>query len=330
MKIIYGLVLLCVTALAIDKDTIKIIQTYRMANIEQTKELLESYLQKRDFWLGVLGDYDTNYGYFEGYNFLFISNKQIPNLSHYEINPNGKFRLIREIPALVAAGKGNKRLEGDKTTPIGVYDFTKKLSGLPPYYGPLAFATDYPNNYDKSQKRTGSGIWIHGLPLDGNREELNTKGCIAIKNDVLAEFGRIVDYKQALIIIYEKDFRVPKKEEIADILATLYAWRMAWINNDLESYLGFYSKDFIRPDGMKFNAFSEYKKQVFAKREEKSIIFSDISVVPYPNEEGRIMFRVSFNQDYKAYKNGKNTYSSNNYKILYISYENNQMKIISE
>lgn len=316
-------------ALALDKDATRLIQTYRTQGIEKTAALLEQYLQRKDFWASMLQDKDTDFGYFEGYEYLFVSNKSAPNLSLYKIT-NGNLRLIRQLSALVGKGKGDKRVQGDLTTPIGAYDFTGKLTGLPPYYGPLAYATDYPNNYDKALKRTGGGIWIHGLPLDGNREELNTRGCIAIDNAVLSDFGKMVDYKKAMLITYEGELAKPSKDDLATLLAALYQWREAWKKNNLNAYLAFYHKDFMRIDGSKLNAFKAQKKQVFAKQEQKDIILSNISVVPYPNDEKRVMFRVSFQQDYKAYKNGKISYSSNHYKILYVSYENGKMQILTE
>lgn len=316
-------------ALALDKDATRLIQTYRTQGIEKTAALLEQYLQRKDFWASMLQDKDTDFGYFEGYEYLFVSNKSVPNLSLYKIT-NGSLRLIKQLSALVGKGKGDKRVQGDLTTPIGAYDFTGKLTGLPPYYGPLAYATDYPNNYDKALKRTGGGIWIHGLPLDGNREELNTRGCIAIDNAVLSDFGKMVDYKKAMLITYEGELAKPSKDDLATLLASLYQWREAWKKNNLNAYLAFYHKDFMRIDGSKLNAFKAQKKQVFAKQEQKDIILSNISVVPYPNDEKRVMFRVSFQQDYKAYKNGKISYSSNHYKILYVSYENGKMQILTE
>ncbi|CAI6147276.1 MAG: hypothetical protein SPLUMA1_SPLUMAMAG1_01934 [uncultured Sulfurimonas sp.] len=59
----------------------------------------------------------------------------------------------------------DKIREGDLRTPIGVYKLVKKLSKVDSFYGPLAFATSYPNSYDKYLGKNGSGIWIHGLPL---------------------------------------------------------------------------------------------------------------------------------------------------------------------
>ena len=42
---------------------------------------------------------------------------------------------------------------------------------------------------------------------------------------------------------------------------------------DIERYLEFYSSDFIRFDGMKFDRFKTYKTRVFKKVEKKTIIF---------------------------------------------------------
>lgn len=327
---IYVFMLVCGVLLAFDKDTAQIIQTYRTQNLQKTQEILEKYLQDKSFWLSVIEGRNVDYGYFEGYEYLFISNKATPNLTLYRINQDGTLTKINQSSALVGSGKGHKQTEGDRTTPIGVYDFTDRLKNLPQYYGPLAFATDYPNNYDKSLKKTGHGIWIHGMPLDGNREELNTKGCIAVENDILSEYGRIIDHQKTILITYEKDFRPAQKEEIANLLVSLYVWRNAWIRNDLETYLSFYSKDFVRPDGMKYDIFVRYKTQIFAKQEDKNIIFNNISITPYPNQEGRLMYRISFMQDYKAFKNKRTSYVSNGFKVLYVQYENQKMQILSE
>ncbi|PAF42273.1 L,D-transpeptidase family protein [Helicobacter sp. 11S03491-1] len=319
----------CCMLYGMDSQTIKIIQTYRTKGIEATQTMLENYLVQKDFWLGVLKDKDTDYGYYENIDFLFVSNKLIPNLTLYEVQ-DGHLKEIKQTTALVGSGKGNKKIEGDLTTPIGVYDITAKLTGLNQYYGPLAFATSYPNTYDKIRKKTGYGIWIHGLPLNGNREELNTKGCIAIDNTALNEYDKLIGQKKALLITYENNFKPATKEDLATILSDLYEWRDSWIRNDLDKYLSFYSDDFIRYDGMKFKTFRDYKKRIFDKKEEKTILFSNIDISPYPNEEGKNIFKISFSQNYSAYKNNKPTYTSNSVKELYIELNNGKFSILTE
>lgn len=315
---------------SIDKDTIKIIESYRTQSPEQTKKLIESYFLNKNYWLSFLEGKNLEFGYFEGYDFIFVSDKSKPNLTLYKIQNNSIKDKIKSSSALVGKGSGHKQKSGDLTTPIGVYDFTDKLRNLPPYYGPLAFTTDYPNNFDKSRKKTGYGIWIHGLPLDGNREELNTKGCIAIENNILSEYGKLVDYKNAVLLTFENTIEYSNINEIASIFSSLFAWKKAWTDNNLEKYLSFYSNDFVKPDGMNFTQFKNYKKLIFEKKEEKQIDFKNISIILYPNEENRRMFRISFNQDYTAYKNGKKTYTSNNMKIIFVELTANGFKILSE
>ena len=113
-----------------DTDTARIVQTYRTGDMQKVTQILDSYLQDKEFWLRVLQDRHTDYGYFEGYKYLFVSDKSIPNLALYTISPKGQLTLVKELPALVGKGKGDKRLSGDLTTPLGVYDFTDKLTRL--------------------------------------------------------------------------------------------------------------------------------------------------------------------------------------------------------
>lgn len=314
----------------LDEATFELIKLYQQKGLASVQEKLESYLLSPSYWLRVIGQKDVSYGYFQNARYVFVSNKAIPDLRLFKVTNQG-FDLLGSSSALVAKGKGHKKLEGDLTTPIGVYDLTARLSNLPPYYGPLAFATDYPNTYDRSLKRTGSGIWIHGLPLDGNREELNTKGCIAIDNEILKKYDSLVDYKDTVVIIFEGDLHTMDATQAAQILAGLYQWKEMWQKGDLAGYLDFYdTQNFIRQDGMRYKAFAEYKSRVFAKNEEKQIKLSAIDIVPFPNEEGREMYRVNFRQDYKASLNGRVSFSSNHRKDLYVWLENGKMKILSE
>ncbi|WP_458574034.1 L,D-transpeptidase Cds6 family protein, partial [Helicobacter pylori] len=59
---------------------------------------------------------------------------------------------------------------------------------------------------------------------------------------------------------------VSKKDTKHSALITEFGNR-----GDFERYMRFYNPNFTRYDGMKFNAFKEYKKRVFAKNEKKNI-----------------------------------------------------------
>ena len=68
------------------------------------------------------------------------------------------------------AGAG-KQKAWDRKTPLGVYFITESLdtSKLHDKYGVAAFPLDYPNAWDRFNKRTGYGIWLHGV--DHNNPE---------------------------------------------------------------------------------------------------------------------------------------------------------------
>ncbi|TLD97529.1 peptidase [Helicobacter jaachi] len=315
---------------ALDAQVVELVNEYRKHGIKSIESTFDKYLTSSAYWADYLKENATEYGYFEDLSFLFVADKSAPSLKLYKV-ADLKLTLIGDSPALVAKGKGNKRKEGDLTTPIGSYDLTGRLTGLDQYYGPLAFPTDYPNVYDKSLKKTGSGIWIHGLPLNGNRQDLNTRGCIAIENELLKKYDNLIDWKKTMLITYEGAFKSASIEELSIVLSQLYQWKDAWQRSDLASYLNFYDeKDFYRPDGMSFKAFKEYKKNIFAKNEDKVIRISNINVSIYPNEANRNMYRISFVQDYKAYLNGKVNFSSMGKKDMYVVLENAHIRILSE
>ncbi len=300
-----------------DEALEKIVRQYRQNGLQQVENSIQTLLEEKRYWLLALQNQDVSYGYYESYRYLFVSNKSIPNLTLYQIN-DGKLTQLGATNALVGSGKGNKKVSGDLTTPIGVYDLLNKLKKLDQYYGPMAFVTSYPNVYDKSLKKTGYGIWIHGMPLNGNRDELNTKGCIAIENDEITKFDKQIKYNDTLLITYENTFIPATKDEIASILSELFQWKEAWQKGDFEKYISFYNTDFKKSNGMKYDRYKSYKERIFSKKEVKQINLSKINIAPYPNEEGKKLFRVTFNQDYAAFNGEKLTYRSNDKKELYI------------
>lgn len=319
---IFLILLLAICANATDFEWVKL---YREGGVQAIEKKIDKVLQTKAFWQEALKEKDTRYGYYEDLKYLFVATKNIPTLRLYELQ-NNKWEEKLNTNALVGSKLGHKQKEGDLATPIGVYKLNARLSNLDQYYGPLAFSTSYPNLFDKLHKRTGYGIWIHGMPLNGNREELNTKGCIAIENNLLTMVDKTIDYKKSLLITFENKVTEAKAEDLAQLLANLFEWKEAWKQNDVETYLGFYSSaEFIRFDGTKFDDFSKTKRRIFAKNEQKSILFSKINISPYPNDANRNLFKISFYEDYKA-----PTYSFSGEKELYVELKDHKMQILAE
>lgn len=317
--------LLLITIMHADNEMYKIISTYRSEGIDNIKPTLEKYLLDKKYWESIVNSKDTRYGYYESVKYVFIASKENNNLLLFELDEN-KVSQIGNSSAIFGANKDDKIKEGDLATPIGVYDLTKKLKNLDQYYGPLAFVTSYPNLYDKLNKKTGYGIWIHGLPLNGDRSEKNTKGCIAIENNTLLQYEKIINHKDSVLITSNKQIEETSKEIFVNILQSLFIWRDAWINNDLNLYLSFYDDNFTRFDGMKINEFKNFKKKVFDKNERKIIEFKNINIIPYPNIQNKKIFRITFLENYKS--DSGYTFLGN--KELYIVINNNSFKIIIE
>ena len=241
---------------------------------------------------------DTKFGYIQKYDTILVCDKNSSTLQLFTKGKDGKFALKNKYQAYTGKNKGDKQNEGDLKTPVGIYKLVKKLSKIDSFYGPLAFVTSYPNLYDRYRNKKGHGIWIHGLPIDQERDAF-TKGCIAIDNESLRCLDDTIELEKTLLIIYEnKKIDTISTEKLAKLAAWLYKWRYAWKYSDIDSYLDFYSKDFKRFDGKDFTWFSRYKKRVFAKQEKKSILFSNINILPYPNHPN--IYQITFYERYRS------------------------------
>ncbi|ECL2209892.1 murein L,D-transpeptidase [Campylobacter coli] len=314
---------ICISALGAS-DLVKI---YLNQGLDAVGVAIEKELTNKDFWLDEIGDRNISLGYYDDDVAIVLTNKTDKILRVYSYS-DGKIKQDFEQKAIITGLMGDKQVEGDLKTPVGFYELGRKFNPGDPYYGPFAFATTYPNLLDKVQGKTGGGIWIHGYPLDGTRlDEFKTRGCIALFNENLEEFAKVVQNKKVFAMTEEKEKVRAKKEDIAALLADLFAWKLAWTDSDINTYLNFYDeKQFKRFDKMKFEQFASMKKSIFSRKEDKKIKFSDINISPYPNVENETMYRISFYEDYYT----KN-YQFKGDKILYVKIDSKgKMKILAE
>ncbi|MEN3896089.1 murein L,D-transpeptidase family protein [Campylobacter coli] len=323
LKKILAFYFICISALGAS-DLVKI---YLNQGLDAVGVAIEKELTNKDFWLDEIGDRNISLGYYDDDVAIVLTNKTDKILRVYSYS-DGKIKQDFEQKAIITGLMGDKQVEGDLKTPVGFYELGRKFNSGDPYYGPFAFATTYPNLLDKVQGKTGGGIWIHGYPLDGTRlDEFKTRGCIALFNENLEEFAKVVQDKKVFAMTEEKEKVRAKKEDIAALLADLFAWKLAWTDSDINTYLNFYDeKQFKRFDKMKFEQFASMKKSIFSRKEDKKIKFSDINISPYPNVENETMYRISFYEDYYT----KN-YQFKGDKILYVKIDSKgKMKILAE
>ena len=302
------------------KDLVNI---YRFQGINSVENEIENTLKDVNYWKTYLQDKDVDYGYYEYKKFILLAQKEQLELSLFEVVGNDK-KLILRNNVIVGENQGDKYTEGDKKTPEGSYDLIEKKTNLDQFYGPFALVTSYPNIFDQSLNKNGSGIWIHGMPYNSEREKF-TKGCIALDNTDLETLEKNLDIQKTILITTNNEFKKASKDDIASILSTIFKWRDAWKYSDINEYLNFYSKDFKKADKSGINEFNEYKKRVFSKNERKTIKFSNIDISPYPNSFGKNMFRIFMDEEYLS-----PTIKFIGNKELFIEIIDNEVKILSE
>jgi len=233
MKIVF-LLLLSITLYANN-----ILSKYRHSGINGIEKQLDLELAKEQYWSEELKNIDTKFGYLESYNSILSCDKNSSTLSLYKKDANNTFVEMKKYDAFTGKIPGDKEVEGDLKTPIGIYNIKQRLDKdkkLDPFYGPLAFVTSYPNLYDKMRNKNGGGIWIHGLPLNQERDTF-TKGCIAINNQSIKCLDNHIDINNTILIINPNESKKSvSKSELSNILSQLYMWRYAWKYNELFSF----------------------------------------------------------------------------------------------
>jgi len=302
-----------------------IVDVYRFYGVDDMVKQAEKLITDKNYWLKRLKNKDVTWGYYESKKDILVCVKSEKKLNIFKQNDNS-FKLIDTISVLTGLD-GDKKKEGDLRTPVGVYKLKAIIENVDSFYGPFAFATTYPNMLDKINDKNGHGIWIHGEPLEGSRDDNNTKGCIVMDNSLLEKLKNEINYQKTYLLISENTPLTATKEEIADILAFIYKWRSAWRDNDFERYKRFYDESFKKSDGKDLKRFLDYKKRVFQnKRHQKvEIYFTNINIIPYQNIQNSKIFRIDMHEKYIS-----NSYKYDGKKELYVKFTPEGLKIIAE
>jgi len=218
-------------------------------------------------------------------------------------NTKGTLKVVREHYAAMGRNGVGKQSRGDLRTPIGIYTITGFTddNALPELYGAGAFPLTYPNIWDRHLGRDGSGIWLHGVPMNvGSRAPRSSEGCVTMANsDLVALKPYIVPGKTPVILSSSVSWMAPKiiaKERDA-LLARIEEWRSRWSAIDTEAYLGFYADEFVS-NGMNKQAFAAYKRRVNASKRSIDVRLSELDLMRYPGEPDLVV--AQFRQDYKS------------------------------
>lgn len=117
------------------------------------------------------------------------------------------FKVVFDAYVSIGNNGMGKWREGDGKTPAGVYFVQKHLTDpmLPDLYGSGALTLDYPSPIDKEQRRTGSGIWLHGSPSQQYaRPPTATDGCVVLANDDMTRLVQLGLKADTPVVIAEQ------------------------------------------------------------------------------------------------------------------------------
>jgi L,D-transpeptidase YnhG len=159
-------------------------------------------------------------------------------------------KLIADFYMSVGKLGVDKALEGDLRTPLGVYYVTSSVdpNALTDLYGAGALPINYPNPYDLRRGKTGSGIWLHGVPRNQfARAPKATDGCVAVSNPDLQRILQTVSIRTTPVVIapslqwVNPNVQTPEAKAFD---ALWEQWRSAKASGDLTRTLAYYTPDF--------------------------------------------------------------------------------------
>ena len=255
--------------------------------------------------------------------FAFLVDKSTRTLTVWQ-NDGEKIKLIGAWPADIGRNAGDKVAEGDAKTPEGVYFFQTSRDGRKldyQKYGVRVFTMDYPNYFDRLEKKTGTGIWLHAISDDQSLLR-GSRGCVVVRNQVIEELGKFIELKRTPIVVVDRVVYLADGEwlkEKAKLGAWLDGWRQAWAGKDLDKYMELYS-DRFRSGHMNKESWRRYKKNLGDRYQFIDVSLRDVQIF---NQGPKVVFR--FLQDYKSDR--KQDYGA---KLLYAMKEGDRFAIVGE
>lgn len=211
--------------------------------------------------------------------------------------------LVDDFYASYGRGGVDKIKRGDLKTPLGVYFITGRLEDekLPSRYGSGALPLNYPNVWDKRRGRTGSGIWLHGSPVETySRAPKASEGCISLTNPDFIDLDKAIDFLNTPVLVghnirwISRDDWFAQTERFNNLIER---WAADWESQDHQRYIQNYAQVY-KDDKRDFQAFSSYKKRVNASKQFIEIGVNDLSLYRYPDNPDLVV--ATFKQDYKS------------------------------
>lgn len=148
----------------------------------------------------------------------------------------------------------DKRVEGDQRTPLGLYFTNQIIPGakLPDLYGVGALPVNYPNDWDRLQGRTGSGIWLHGSPSEQfARVPQASDGCVVLANPDMQLLLQTIERRTPVLFARRIDWVQQQAQAQQQVLATFGQTVRDWAAarttaGGMGGLEAFYTPDFLQ------------------------------------------------------------------------------------
>lgn len=266
---------------------------------------------------------------------VLVAEKSKFKLHVYKLLGGGGVERIKTFKMAYGKFPGDKRKQGDKKTPEGIYslggfydsnELIRQYGNYGKIYGIGAFTTNYPNLYDLYQGKTGDGIWIHSTDDESRIDKgMDSRGCVVLNDKNLKELSKYIDIKSNTPYISTHNLNYYDVETMSklkkNILTLINDWANAWENQKIDKYISFYSDEFKTRSKMNLKGFKNNKRQIFRNTKTAKVIISNESILKHKD-----YIRVKFKQNYKS-----NLVSDIGIKTIYLKKNSShQWKILRE
>lgn len=255
---------------------------------------------------------------------LLLVDKSERKLFLFKRNSQGMVQ-VDEFPTDIGKKSGAKVKVNDHRTPEGIYFFNSHLlspKDIPfKEYGKMAFTTDYPNFFDRLDKKTGYGIWLHSIPEDVPLTR-GSRGCVVVRNEVIQLLSEKIELAKTPLIIKDKVETLTKEnyeKRRVQVLDFLKEWKNSWESQNVESYLSFYDNRFSAP-GFNYESWIKHKTKLKNLYKFIKVDFVQPMILRHKDQ-----IVVKARQDYQS-----DLHSDSGLKTLYLLDTPNGLKILRE
>lgn len=244
-------------------------------------------------------------------------------------NNNSVPEIIADFYVSIGKAGFNKKASGDNKTPVGVYKITSHLidEDLPELYGDGAYPINYPNIWDKRSKKTGYGIWIHGVPRDVySRPPLTSEGCIVTSNHTLRKLKPYTVIGKTPVVLVENIKWIKRNtwhQNKNSANKILEDWKETWESLDPHDFISQHSINFRS----KKHDFEERVTHILRIIKNKTYIkvkIENLNLFYYPQNKNLIF------SDFRQHYESNNYKTSSNKKLFWKKEKDGKWRILHE